>query len=61
MIIVVPLVMLPMLVVGVLIQGGSEDFLDAFLQAGTLEKLTPAGLLYLNLTLGGDDPVDLGD
>ncbi len=51
MIIILPLVMLPILVVGVLVQGGEQDFLDAFLQAGTLEKLTPAGLLYLNLTL----------
>jgi membrane protease YdiL (CAAX protease family) len=51
MIIVVPILTLPVLVVGVLIQGGKQDFLDAFLQAGTLEKLTPAGLLYLNLTL----------
>ena len=51
MIVVLPLVMMPVLVVGVLIQGGEEDFLDAFLQAGTLEKLTPAGMAYLNLTL----------
>ena len=52
MIIVVPILTLPILVVGVLVQGEQQDFLDAFLQAGTLQKLTPAGLLYLNLTLG---------
>jgi membrane protease YdiL (CAAX protease family) len=50
-ILVLPLLTLPILIVGVLIQGGKEDFLDQFLQAGTLEKLTPAGLLYLNVTL----------
>lgn len=53
MLVVVPLAMLPVLVIGVLIEGGTQDFLDAFLQAGTLQKLTPSGLLYLNLTLGG--------
>jgi membrane protease YdiL (CAAX protease family) len=50
---VVPLLALPVLVVGVLLEGGDQDFLDAFLQAGTLQQLTPSGLLYLNLALGG--------
>ncbi len=53
MLIVLPLLLLPVLVVGVLLEGGEEDFLDAFLRAGTFEELTPSGLLYLNLSLGG--------
>ncbi len=53
MLVVVPLLALPVLIVGVLIEGGQQDFLDAFLSAGTFQTLTPSGLLYLNLTLGG--------
>jgi uncharacterized protein len=53
MLVVLPLLLLPVLVAGVLLEGGEEDFLDAFLRAGTFEELTPSGLLYLNLSLGG--------
>jgi uncharacterized protein len=53
MVVVVPLVMLPVLVVGVLVEGGDQDFADAFFNAGTFQELTPSALLYLNLTLGG--------
>jgi uncharacterized protein len=53
MIIVLPLLLMPVLVVGVLIEGGEESFFDAFFRAGTFEELTPSGLLYLNLSLGG--------
>ncbi len=53
MVVVLPLVTLPVLVVGVLVEGGRQDFLDAFLSAGTFQELTPAGLLYLDLSLGG--------
>lgn len=52
MVIVLPLVFLPVLVIGVLIEGGDQDFFDAFLSAGTFQELTPSGMLYLNLTLG---------
>ena len=52
MLLVLPLLMMPVLIVGVLIEGGEEDFLDAFFRAGTFQELTPSGLLYLNLTLG---------
>lgn len=51
MLVVLPLVMLPVLVVGVLLEGGSEGFVDALAAAASFEKLTPSGLLYLNLTL----------
>ena len=53
LLIVVPLLALPVLIVGVLVEGGRNGFMDAFLSAGTFKHLTPAGLLYLDLTLGG--------
>lgn len=53
MLLVLPLLFLPVLVIGVLIEGGQGDFLDALFRAGTFQELTPSGLLYLNLTLGG--------
>ncbi len=53
MLIVLPLVAFPVLIVGVLIEHGNQDFGQALLDAGTLQKITPAGMLYLNLSLGG--------
>ena len=47
-----PLVLMPVLALGVLVQSGSSDFLTKFLDAATLQKITPAALLYLNLVLG---------
>lgn len=51
--VVVPLLVLPVLVIGVVIESGGRDFLDALVRAGTFQELTPSGLLFLNLTLGG--------
>lgn len=48
---VVPVVLLPVLAVGVVIQGGS--FGPAFTAALDQTRLTPASMLYLNLTLAG--------
>lgn len=53
LLLVLPLLALPVLAVGVLLEGGTQGFSDAFLSAGTLKKLTPSGLLYLDLSLGG--------
>jgi membrane protease YdiL (CAAX protease family) len=53
MVVVLPVLALPVLGVGVLVEHGQDGFLDAVLEAGSFEKLTPAGLLYLNLSLGG--------
>jgi len=53
MIIVLPLLTFPVLMVGVLIENGTQDYGTALMQAGTLEKVTPAGMLYLNLSLAG--------
>ncbi|HSE08982.1 MAG TPA: CPBP family intramembrane glutamic endopeptidase [Nocardioidaceae bacterium] len=50
MVLVAPLVLLPILVVGVMLEGG--DFWENFQKAASLEAVGPASLLYLNLTLG---------
>ncbi len=48
-VVVVPLLLLPVLAIGIAIQGG--NFSSEFSQALQLSKLTPAAMLYLNLTL----------
>lgn len=53
MTIVVPLVTVPVLLVGALVEGGGQGVADAFEGLGTLTAVTPASLLYLNLSLGG--------
>ncbi len=50
MIIVAPLVLMPVLVAGVAIEGG--PFWENFEKAATLQAIGPSSLLYLNLTLG---------
>ena len=50
MVIVAPLVLMPVLMVGVAIEGG--PFWESFQKAATLQAIGPASLLYLNLTLG---------
>jgi membrane protease YdiL (CAAX protease family) len=50
MVVVAPALFLPILIVGVMIEGG--DFWASFEKAATLEAVGPASLLYLNLTLG---------
>ena len=52
MVIVLPILAIPVLIVGVLVQGGSDGFLQALADAASFETVTPAGLLYLNVTLG---------
>jgi membrane protease YdiL (CAAX protease family) len=49
-VVVAPLVLMPILVVGVLLEGGA--FWQSFERAATLESVGPASLLYLNLVLG---------
>lgn len=50
MLLVAPLVLLPVLALGVAIEGG--PFWDNFQKAATLATVDPAALLYLNLVLG---------
>jgi membrane protease YdiL (CAAX protease family) len=52
MVIVLPILAIPVLVVGVLVQSGTDGFLEALGDAAAFETVTPAGLLYLNVTLG---------
>jgi uncharacterized protein len=50
MLLVMPLVLMPVLAIGVWLEGGS--FWEKFPEAATLQKVTPTALLYLNLVLG---------
>ncbi len=50
MVIVAPLLLLPVLAIGVSMEGGS--FWEGFERAVSLEAIGPASLLYLNLVLG---------
>jgi membrane protease YdiL (CAAX protease family) len=50
MLLVMPLVLLPVLALGVWVEGG--PFLETFEKAATLQTVDPAALLYLNLVLG---------
>jgi membrane protease YdiL (CAAX protease family) len=49
--VVVPLLLVPVLAVGIAIQGG--DFGSEMTKALNQDKITPAAMLYLNLTLAG--------
>ena len=50
MVVVAPLLLLPILIVGVMFSDGG--FWENFERAATLQEVGPASLLYLNLTLG---------
>lgn len=50
MLLVMPLVLMPVLAIGVWIEGG--PFWENFQDAATLQAVDPAALLYLNLVLG---------
>jgi hypothetical protein len=50
MLLVMPLVLMPVLALGVWLQGG--PFWESFMEAATLQTVDPAALLYLNLVLG---------
>lgn len=49
--VVVPIVLMPVLAVAVALEGGSQPFGDRFLAATSLKSVSPASMLYLNLTL----------
>jgi hypothetical protein len=50
MLVVMPIVLLPVLALGVWLEGG--PFLDTFFRSATLQDIGPSALLYLNLVLG---------
>ncbi len=56
-IVVAPIVLMPVLLAGVAIQGGKGDFVDRFTRAGSLASVTPASMLYLNLALASAIPI----
>ena len=51
--VVLPVLMLPVLAIGVAIEGGEGSFSSRFVEAGGLETVTPSSMLYLNLALAG--------
>ena len=55
--VVAPAVLFPVLLLGVAVQGGSGDLLDRVTRAGTLTSVSPASMLYLNLTLASAIPI----
>ena len=58
--IVVPLLLIPVLAVGVALEGGSGAFLDRFVDAMSLKEVTPSSMLYLNLSLAALTLVCMG-
>ena len=54
---VAPVVLFPVLLVGVAVQGGQGPLLDRVMNAGALTSVTPASMLYLNLTLASAIPI----
>ena len=57
---VVPLLLLPVLAVAVALEGGSGTFGDQFTAALNLDSVTPASMLYLNLSLASLTLVCMG-
>lgn len=49
--ILVPVVLMPVLAVAVTLQGGRESFTERFAASMQVDQVTPASMLYLNLTL----------
>jgi membrane protease YdiL (CAAX protease family) len=58
--VVVPLLLMPVLAAAVAIQGGSGSFADRFVDSASVESVTPASMLYLNLTLASLTLVAMG-
>lgn len=58
--ILVPLLLLPVLAVAVALQGGSGSFVDQFSDSLRLDSITPASMLYLNLSLAALTLVTMG-
>lgn len=60
MFVVVPLLLLPVLAIAVALQGGSGTFGDQFADSFDLTSVTPASMLYLNLSLAALTLVAMG-
>jgi membrane protease YdiL (CAAX protease family) len=53
MLLIVPLLTLPVLLVGIAFESGDGGYLEAMTDALDLRELSPSALLWLNLSLGG--------
>jgi membrane protease YdiL (CAAX protease family) len=60
MLLVMPLLLLPVLAVAVALEGGPGTYGDQFAAALNLDSVTPASMLYLNLTLASLTLVCMG-
>ena len=49
--VVVPVVLMPVLALAVTLQGGGGSFSERFVASMQVDEVTPASMLYLNLTL----------
>lgn len=58
--VVVPLLLMPVLAIAVALEGGSGPFVDRFIDSTSLDSITPASMLYLNLTLASLTLVCMG-
>ncbi len=57
--IVFPLVLIPVLLIGVYVETGGQDYLDALIEATSFESVTPSSMLYLNLSLAALIPLSM--
>jgi membrane protease YdiL (CAAX protease family) len=57
---VMPLLLMPVLATAVALEGGSGPFADRFMDSLNLDSVTPASMLYLNLTLASLTLVSMG-
>ncbi len=60
MFVIVPILLMPVLAVAVAVQGGSGTFGDRFAASLDLTAVTPASMLFLNLSLAGLTLVAMG-
>ena len=58
--IVVPVLLIPVLALGVALEGGRAPFLDRFVDSMSLSEVTPSSMLYLNLSLASLTLLSMG-
>ncbi len=58
--IIAPVLLLPVMAIAVALEGGAGPYLDRFVAALSLDDVTPASMLYLNLSLASLVLVSMG-
>ncbi|HSK34377.1 MAG TPA: type II CAAX endopeptidase family protein [Propionicimonas sp.] len=58
--VVMPLLLMPVLAIAVALEGGAGPFMDRFIDSTSLQSITPASMLYLNLSLASLTLVCMG-